>query len=346
MTINEKLLPNLDNYEYYNDCPHELIKNFLMKVKERDFLKRQELAVTAIDKIMQAHNKQELLHHVSELARIEHGIREIEPQARDHVVHALLSYLLGIYINEKFIYNIIGKKVDPFQWKLAGLFHDIGYPAQIAKDILSSYTDKINKIRKDIGVESQEIYFRLTPIGLEKLQNNVNSFDLFQKNIDEWDLKINASNIYKYYIKNGKICHGMISALCVIYIVDLLYQKNNPNRKLIGHSGWSQEYFDNDVVPACTAIFIHNLPSQYFKDSKIFLEKSPIAYLLKLSDSLQDWERPSHKNTQGFSANAYDIEVKNEELFFYTPAERKEKIKKEVIGSISANHIKILNKTC
>ena len=190
MTINEKLLPNRDFYEYYYDCPHELFTEFLMT--ERDFLKRQKLAVTAIDKIMQAHNKQMLLHHVSELARIEHGTRELEPWVRDHVVHALLSYLLGIYINENFIYNIIGNKVDSFQWKLAGLFHDIGYPAQIAKDILSSYTTKINEIRKNIGIDSQEIYFSLAPIGLENLQNKVNSFDLFQNNIDEWGLKINA----------------------------------------------------------------------------------------------------------------------------------------------------------
>lgn len=341
MDINEKLHPNWDYNEYYYDCPHKLIVDFLMH--EHDFLKRQKMAITAIDNIMKAHNKQQLLHHVTELARIEHGTMELEPWVRDHVVHALLSYLLGIYINEHFIINIIGNKVDSFQWKLAGLFHDIGYPAQIAKDILKSYTDKINKIKKEIGVESQEIYFSVVPVGLENLQNNVNSFDLFQKNLDEWGLKINASDVYESYIKNGKICHGMISALCVLYIIDLLYQKNNPNRDNLQASGWSQKYFDIDVVPACTAIFIHNLPSQHFRNSKISLEISPIAYLLKLSDCLQDWERPTHNNKHGFSASLYNIDVKNNKLYFSVPEERKDMIDSEVVDSISSEHIEILN---
>lgn len=336
MNINEKLLLDREHYKYHYDCPHKSIKKFL--TDKLGFLDRQKLAITVIEKIMTAHKKQLLLRHVVELARIENGIRELEPRVRDHVVHALLSYLLGIYINENLISKILGHKVDPFQWKLAGLFHDIGYPAQITKDILKSYSDRVNDIRAEIGVDSQEIFFKLVPIGLEKLQNNVNSFDLFQKIIDKWGLEINAKDVYDTYINSGKICHGMISALSVLYIIDLSYQKNNPDREILQYSDWSQEYFDNNVVPACTAIFIHHLPSQYFETSKISLEKSPIAYLLRLSDCLQDWERPSYNYKCGFPANLYDIEVENKKLIFSLPNKRK-KIVNEIVSFVSSENI-------
>jgi len=339
MTINEKLKPNYDWYEYYYDCPHEVIVDLLLN--EKDFLKRQSLAITAIEKIMRSHKKQSLLSHVSELARIEHGIRKLEPWVRDHVVHAMLSYLLGIYINENFIYELTGKRIDQFQWKLAGLFHDIGYPAQIAKDLLKSYTDRLNEIKDTIGLESQEIRFNIVPVGLDKLQNNVNSFDLIQDYLDKWDLDINAKAVYNENIEKGNICHGMISALCVLYIIDLLYQKNNPLREVNDSSGWSQHYFTGDVASACSAIFIHNLPNKYFKQSKISLDKAPIAYLLKLSDCLQDWERPSHNNQQGFPASSYDIEVVNKTLNFSAPADRKEKITDEVLSCLIAENIQI-----
>lgn len=329
MTINEKLLPNWDYYEYYYDCSHESIKDFLMN--NHKFIERQSMAITFIGTIMKNHNKQELLTHVSELARIEHGIRELEPWVRDHVVHAMLSYLLGK--------NIIGRCVDTFQWKLAGLFHDVGYPTQIAKDLLKSYADKINEIRNRIGVTTDNLHFTIVLQGLEKLQNSADSFALIQNYLDKWGLKINSRNVYDSYIKDGKICHGMISALCVLHIIDLLYQKNNPHRETLKYSGWSQEYFDNDVVPACAAIFIHNLPAQYFRDAKISLKRSPIAYLLKLSDCLQDWERPSKNNRNGFSSSLYDIEINNNKLLFSAPPERKNKIANEVEGCISSEHI-------
>lgn len=170
----------------------------------------------------------------------------------------------------------------------------------------------------------------------------MNSFDLLQKYLDEWGICINASAVYNDNIQKGNICHGMISALCILYIIDLLYQKNNPSREVNDYSGWSQHYFAGDVVSACTAIFIHNLPSKHFKHSKISLEKAPIAYLLKLSDCLQDWERPSHNNQQGFPANLYNIEVVNKTLNFSAPKNRKEKIIDEVVSCLADEFIEFI----
>jgi predicted hydrolase (HD superfamily) len=45
--------------------------------------------------------------------------------------------------------------VDEFQWELAGMFHDIAYPIDIAKDIMKPYADKINEITRNLGARAE-----------------------------------------------------------------------------------------------------------------------------------------------------------------------------------------------
>lgn len=113
---------------------------------------------------------------------------------------ALLSFILGIYLNEKFLC----KPADIFQWKLAGLLHDFGYPIQIARDILEPFTTKINEINRKLNVSISDVHFKIIPDGLENLTNGINSFDLIQKCLDEWGLHINAKEEY-----NKRAYHAM-----------------------------------------------------------------------------------------------------------------------------------------
>ena len=121
----------------------------------------------------------------------------------------------------------------------------------------------------------------------------------------------------------------------------MLYQKHNPLRgyDYKKHNGWSQSYFENDVVSACSAIFIHNLPDHCFNNKKIDPAKAPVAYLLKLSDCLQDWERPSKDNRTGFLANSYDLKIEKDRIIFTAPKERVAKIRKEILSSIHCPNI-------
>ena len=57
-------------------------------------------------------------------------------------------------------------------------------------------------------------------------------------------------------------------------------------------------------------------PEDCFIDARIDPEKAPLAFLLKLSDSLQDWERPSKINSTGLSANLFNIEIRNNKLIY------------------------------
>jgi hypothetical protein len=312
-----------------------------------DFLTRQANAISIIEDIMTAHGKQELLRHVVQLAKVEHGIGELEPRVRDHVVHALLSFLLGVLLNEYFL-KPDGLNVGAFQWKLAGLFHDVGYPAQIAKDILRPYTDEINNIKRALSVTRPDVFFRIGPVGLDELANKLNSLDLIQEWLDMWGLKIDARSEYTQMIDSGGVCHGMISALSVLYIIDMMYQKYNSARTYIDiydppNINWNQSYFENDVVPACAAIFVHNLPSRCFQLAPLDRSRAPLPFLLRLSDCLQDWDRPSADDPTGVPDTQFDINVISGRLRFkVSRPDRRLRIAEQIQSSIVALGVEIV----
>lgn len=342
--IFDAIIKYLMAYEDYC-CDKDEIKRFLM-IDNQDFRKRQEEAISIINKIMTAHGKQELRGIVTELARVEYGTRELEPLIRDHVVHALLSFLLGIYINENFLKSS-GCHVKPFPWKLAGLLHDIGYPVQVARNILNPFTKKINKIKHDLGVEAPDVFLKVVPVGLDKLTGGTSSLDLIQSHLDKWELKIDANREYNDMVSSGRICHGIISSLSVLYVIDLMYQKYNPERKcqdICDQMGvtWDQSYFENDVIPACSAIFIHNLPSSRFKTARLNKKRAPLAFLLRLSDCLQDWDRPSADCLRGIPNDKFDIKITDGRIVF-TVADKssRDKIASDITSVFVSSDIEI-----
>jgi len=319
-------------------------------VGQTDFLKRQQEAVKITKGILEAHGKADLFGYLAELARVETGIRELEPWVRDHVVHALLTFILGIYINEEFLKNTIGSTVDSFQWKLAGLLHDVGYPIQIAKDVMRPFAAKVNSIRRRFE-DTQPIRFKIIPFRIEKLSNNRNGLSLIQDQIMKWKLNIDIMKEYSVMQRAGEVCHGMISGLAVLNVIDTMYQHFNPERqyKIIYSSGsnnidWNQKYFEEDIIPACSAIFIHNLPSKCFKNSKIDPFIAPLPFLLKLCDCLQDWERPSYERQTGLPADLFNIQIQNNNILFYTdvPNEEKDRIKKSVYNYLETQSVQII----
>lgn len=346
MGINKTVIDGIRrNADEYGIEPWR-IEEFL-NIDPCDFPRRQTMAIDIIHGIMTAHGKEMLLQYVVQLARVEHGISQLQPWVRDHVVHALLSFLLGAFINEHFL-KPGGQTVDPFQWKLAGLFHDVGYPVQIARDILMPYTDQVNKIKRDLSVQRPDVYFRVVPIGLNELMNGVNSLDLIQERLDMWGLNINAKDEYVSMVDSGSVCHGIISSLSVLYVIDMMYQKYTPRRNYVNNhnpSGinWSQSFFENDVVPACAAIFVHNLPARCFQSAPIDRDRAALPYLLRLSDCLQDWERPSARDSIGLSDGDFDISTPTRRLVFrVADSARRNKIEQEIRSAILASDIELL----
>ena len=334
MDINETLLRGIHPYQAYYGWKNERLTRLF---SNQNFIHRRTTAINLIKEIMNDHGKGTLISTLNRLASTEYGVRELQPWVRDHVVHAVLSFILGIYINEK--YSKLKKhQITPFQWKITGLFHDIGYPLEISSNISDPYIKTINSIRKHIDTNSSDVNI-VSQLNLEKLSNKVNGFNLIQQQISGWGLKIDVENEYIQSMQSGKTCHGIISSITLLNIIDLMYQQKNPRRKyediIENNVNWNQKFFDQDIVPACSAIYLHNLSSTCFEDKKIDIKKAPLAYLLKISDILQEWERPKKEDTMGISASNFDIRIVDEQILF--TANISENRKKEIIEDINSS---------
>jgi len=150
-------------------------------------------------------------------------------------------------------------------------------------------------------------------------------------------------------IKEGSIHHGALSALSVLNIIDLYYEKlipdrrNQINRRSNIPVNQHQINFENDIIPSCAAMFIHDLKSESFQEGKINRRYAPLAFLLKLSDCLQEWQRPCSDFPNGVPPERFSIEITQRKLIFSAnvPKPRRERIKAEIFGCLDAADIEI-----
>ncbi len=312
MNINKTILRlALEHLDVY-DCPKKKIEEFINLGEGSD---RAGSAIELVEDIMKPHQKQSLYENITELYRIEQGTLYLKETGRDHVLHAIMCFLLGIVINERFIKKVCvsdDNKVSEFQWKLSALFHDVGYPIEIVSKVLSNFNENIKRISEQLGIKEFDSKFFIQKRSLDKLSNGKDILDLLQTRIDSWELQVNVKRIYHSLNSDSKVCHGIISSLILLKTLGELYIEKNPGGKEDGN--FNQKHFNDDIVSACAAIFVHNLKQNDLNGTKINLCKAPLAFLLKISDCLQDWERPGKDNEHGMPAEDYDISIENKEF--------------------------------
>lgn len=339
--INSTLFHAMKTHLEHYDCDSADIENFLNAAS----LDRNGIALAVIKNAMSTHQKGDLFELVSELADVQQGALIIQEQLRDHVSHSVLTFLLGIYLLKEYFVKENRVMVSRLQWKLAGLFHDIAYPVEIATNILAQYTDTVNRIRMRLH-NSNIPRFQVLPQGLERLSNNVNGLVLISECCTRWGINVDTESEYQQMIVSGCSNHAILGALSLLNVIDSMYQFNNPKRLYIrcekGGTDWNQKYFDEDVVPACATIFLHNLHPRCFNNMKIVIQRAPLAFLLKLCDCLQEWERPSQRNPTGLASEQFDINVEHGKIMFTIPiAELKEKIMNEIHAVLDAPFVQV-----
>jgi len=317
-TISKKILGYLDGYIDESKTKNKIAKFLTSNEK-------QDSSIEIMEEILREHKKIQFIECLIRMGRVEYGFREMKPRLRDHVVHALNTFILGVYLNEKY-YKLA---INPFEWKLSSLLHDIAYPIQIAfEELINPYLYNINKKLNNI------IFLDYL---IEKLSYNKYWLNLIQDYLwEKCGVKVDIINNYHDMLYPNKICHGMLSSLSVLQFIDLLYEKNIK---------WDRNDFQNHVIPACAAIFIHNVPTKFFKENKLIIdrEKAPLPFLLRLSDSLQEWERPSKEYPGGFSPFQFDVKIQKGSLNYYAslPEELISNIK-EHLEPLQGTNIKII----
>jgi hypothetical protein len=342
VSINDTLLyPAEWQYDFNSYAEH--VRQVLCTAAGTD---RQLAACKFIEEVLTENQKQSLWKSVMLLARVESAVRILEPRARDHAVHAVLTFVLGAHVRRNFMPTGELSRVPVLSWKLAGLLHDIGYPLEFAQRVLvERYVAAINEIKNELGVSGEDVGCMLVPLGLDALGNGRNAFSLLQPWLDRWGVKLDARRYYDGVVAAGRVDHGMISGLSVLKVVDMMYRKYNPKREhrricLPGsYTDWDERFFENEVVPACAAIFLHNLPTATLGVAKVDRDRSPLLFLLKLADCLQDWQRPSQQKLEGEPAEGYDISMADSTLVFKAPAARVTRISEGIRESLGVDDI-------
>jgi len=343
MGVNQTIEEGTRDFLWTYGCEQHLVSRFLRTAS--GFEERRDGALAIIRQIIVNNGKQEVLGHLDELCRVEHGIRELDQKARDHVVHALLTFLLGVHLD---LYFLKVSLAEPLEWKIAGLLHDVAYPAQTAAKLSKSFADQMNAIGQSLDADLPTMNFAHELKGLDRLTDGASGLSLIQGRIDSWGLRISAGHEYAKKMGSGEICHGMLSGLAILKIIDLMYHKYNPRGHYHdvftrGGINWNRSFFDDHIVSACSAIFIHNLPDGCFEAAPLRRERAPLAFLLRPADCLQDWWRPLWGNPDGFPDDMYEMRVDDGTLIFIaSDPVRRRNIEEGIGNSLVASDILIL----
>lgn len=326
---------NKSIYEHYSNNPSKydiydlnLVHRFITLPSTEDYMaERRTLAIELTRLVLEQHSKGFMSNFLENLAVVETTIVECGyGSGRDHVVHAFLTYMLGVYLNDKMALG-----VDQFEWKLAALFHDIGYP--VSKGYGRKLEETINVLICDKGINSLPVSLR-TDNGmlhenhnLHLLTNNRPIYPLLMGRLFEWGFTTDAE-ILTTSIND----HGIYSALIVAKTIDCLYAEHNPNlHAVLENDFWSYRNFTGNIMNAVASIFLHNLKAPEL-GQRFVKEHHPLAFLMKMSDELQDWER-LNQNNQYNSAENYDVQYDSaqDKLLVTVPKSEEGRIHKNVL---------------
>ena len=255
----------------------------------------------------------------------------LTPKQRDHYVHSVFVFLIGIAIYEQnsnyrdiFKKYALNKRKYPdnydtnneeffYRWGLASLFHDIAYPLEITLEQAKNYATFIcsypktedNNLKINLEICNFEEFRKLPIINpdtkykesfMEKYPNykeefHTDAIEILSKSITT-SFSLNFNDV------NDNINKFIDTMREGNFIDHGLYSSVIMLRwyhYLVESTKWNPAYFYYPIVDAASAIFLHNYFERGLMKSfslEAFSAKvHPIAFLLILCDNLQEWKR-------------------------------------------------------
>lgn len=243
-------------------------------------------------------NKNTLQELVRLLSDHEYHSGELLVKHRDHFSHSVFVFSLGlaIYANNKEYRNSIAKFYKNFthkdflkSWGMVGLFHDIGYPFQLAHEQVHDYMEDVfgNNSNPYVCYRNMSKLYKLSKQWAEASgfeATNINQFlaraivsRLTYVDYDVlYDLLKNRNNVPQF------LDHGYFS---VLLLANKLQEAKVP--------------LDTLLIDTLSAILIHNSIIKFDVSGKIpdlpklKMEVHPLAYLIMMCDEIQCWNRES-----------------------------------------------------
>ncbi len=257
---------------------------------------------------------------------------------RDHYSHSVYVFLIGLVVYKnhavfRSAYNAKYGFLDGKEaachflefWGLASLFHDIGYPFEIAHQQMKSYVCKLDKSNNDAyGFAPYVSYRNMDEFVVSRL-GNLN--DLFAKAIIERlsESYLNRTEVEPYYaehqlqkaLKDRAIHENPAEKDYLFmdhaYFSGLIMAKTYLNRN---KEATRYDKLPQVVMDAFCAIMLHNSLFKFTMRSFLHTQEplhltdgQPLCYLLMLCDELQCWDRTSYGQNSRSGIYAYDFDL-------------------------------------
>lgn len=265
---------------------------------------------------------------------------ELLSKHRDHYSHSVYVFSLGlaIYASDgvyrRTFNEFYGLKQDEYYtflylWGLTSLFHDIGYPFQLAHEQVKNYLEELwieqdnngsasggNSLSKEqekeirstlpyVSFKNMDAFLKINPDTGEKISKKA-GIDIVFSSINELlAYGVNKREGYDYdtLVKTLKrrveeqpyfMDHGYFSS---VILLKKLFE--NPEFK-----------FTENHLDVVTAILLHNSLNKYDVENahRIEISEHPLSYLLILCDELQSWDRKAYGKNSKRKPIAWDVE--------------------------------------
>ncbi|KKK68792.1 hypothetical protein LCGC14_2940500, partial [marine sediment metagenome] len=209
-----------------------------------------------------------------------------------------------------------------YRWRFTALSHDIGIPIQQAEGNLIKIGEHLEEFGAVTGIRLNSIdeilsfkskFLNYVFSESVKVYDPTFKTELRHTNLEYLDKKIQSISLLEYmklqqiYPNKGEIFHdhGIFGALVFLILINKSFQKNDKKPRTT-KSFWHPYLFQTSIIKIAKAIAMHNLNQneEVLKKSLtiksdlqfIDLEREPIAWLLKISDLLQIWDKPRIKS--------------------------------------------------
>lgn len=248
---------------------------------------------------------------------------------KDHYSHSVYVFTLGlsIFIANKSLREEFFKfyKIDNndyerflFLWGMTSLFHDIGYPFQLAHEQIKTYVNDLweksvcpyvsyGNMDALITIADDDALFLQKELHAEQKIDTINKLLAIgiNKRVGYDEEKVTELLRSRIEKQPDFLDHGYFSA--VLLAKSLL-------QNLYGSTDNSQSYFVSMVekLDVLTAILLHNSFNKFEKSlnlHKITLTEHPLAFLLALCDELQIWDRTAFGKMSKKDPLAWTVQV-------------------------------------
>ncbi len=211
---------------------------------------------------------------------------ELLSKHRDHYSHSVYVFALGLmlYANDnkyREIYDTFYKKnsYEHFlkYWGLTSLFHDIGYPFELAHQQIKSYTEDLWGEKSIFSpFVSYEHMKGLLVIDEDTEELNHILAEGICNRLEYSFPEVNDVLIHRYKNKPDYMDHAYFSAILLA-------------RQLIEN----KQELRAELLDVLTAIALHNSLNKFdlAQSKPVDSRKHPLAYLLMLCDEMQCWDR-------------------------------------------------------